>query len=167
MHGNQKAIAALQRMMQVPHSIQAMHDPDRIRNDMAAFQMEMRFQFTRNSSLHSLQSLRKDGGLIRKPFIIKKKETAMNLLQESRIRINEIDDQLVRLFEERMHAVENVAKYKAENNMPVSDSYREKENIEKNSAKLEDQKLRKYFEEWYQYTMEVSKEYQKDMLKRD
>ena len=80
----------------------------------------------------------------------------MNLLQESRTRINEIDDQLVRLFEERMHTVENVAKYKAENNIPVFDSFREKENIEKNS-----------YEEWYQYTMEVSKEYQKDLLKRD
>ena len=91
----------------------------------------------------------------------------MNLLQESRIRINEIDDQLVRLFEERMHTVENVAKYKAENNIPVFDSFREKENIEKNSAKLKDPRLRKYFEEWYQYTMEVSKEYQKDLLKRD
>ena len=91
----------------------------------------------------------------------------MNLLQESRTRINEIDDQLVRLFEERMHTVENVAKYKAENNFPVFDSSREKENIKTNSAKLEDPRLRKYFEEWYQYTMEVSKEYQKDLLKRD
>lgn len=46
----------------------------------------------------------------------------MNLMQESRVRINEIDDQLVKLFEERMHVVENVAKYKAENNMSVFDA---------------------------------------------
>ncbi len=91
----------------------------------------------------------------------------MDLLQESRQKINEIDDQLVKLFEERMHTVENVAKYKAENNMPVFDSSREKDNIEKNSAKLQDPKLKPYFVKWYQDTMDVSKEYQKDILKRD
>ena len=46
----------------------------------------------------------------------------MNLLKESRTRINEIDNQLVKLFEERMHVVENIARYKAENNLPVFDS---------------------------------------------
>ncbi len=91
----------------------------------------------------------------------------MNLLEESRSRINEIDHQLVKLFEERMHVVENVARYKAENSLPVFDSSREKDNIEKNSATLEDQNLKKYFQEWYRYTMEVSREYQKDILKRD
>ena len=90
----------------------------------------------------------------------------MNLLQESRVKINEIDDQLVKLFEERMHTVENVARYKAENNMPVFDASREKDNIEKNSAKLQDQNLKPYFVKWYQDTMDVSKEYQKDILKR-
>ena len=90
----------------------------------------------------------------------------MNLVKESRTRINEIDNQLVKLFEERMHVVENIARYKAENNLPVFDSSREKSNIEKNSAKLEDQNLKKYFQEWYQCTMAVSKEYQKDILKR-
>ncbi|MDY6281757.1 MAG: chorismate mutase [Erysipelotrichaceae bacterium] len=91
----------------------------------------------------------------------------MNLMQESRVRINEIDDQLVKLFEERMHVVENVAKYKAENNMPVFAASREKDNIEKNSAKLVDQNLKPYFVKWYQNTMDFSKEYQKDMLKHD
>ena len=91
----------------------------------------------------------------------------MDLLQESRVKINEIDDQLVKLFEERMHTVENVARYKTENNMPVFDASREKDNIEKNSAKLQDQKLKPYFVKWYQGTMDVSKEYQKDILKRD
>lgn len=91
----------------------------------------------------------------------------MNLMQESRVRINEIDDQLVKLFEERMHVVENVAKYKAENNMSVFDASREKDNIEKNSAKLVDQNLKPCFVKWYQNTMDVSKEYQKDMLKRN
>ena len=51
--------------------------------------------------------------------------------------------------------------------MPVFDASREKDNIEKNSAKLQDQNLKPYFVKWYQDTMDVSKEYQKDILKRD
>jgi len=90
----------------------------------------------------------------------------MNLLEENRLIINEVDEQLVHLFEKRMHAVEGILQYKQENNLPVLDSSREAANIERGKGLLEDQKLSAYFEKWYQMTMDISKEYQKDLMKK-
>ena len=47
-------------------------------------------------------------------------------LQEIRVRIDDIDAKLVALFAERMHTVRDVAQYKAENNLPILDSGRER-----------------------------------------
>lgn len=85
----------------------------------------------------------------------------MNLLEKSRLEINEIDRELVKLFEQRMHVVQNVAKYKLENDLPIFDANREIQIIEMNRAYLEDQELIPFFEDWYRHTMEVSKAYQK------
>lgn len=91
----------------------------------------------------------------------------MNKLEKSRIKINEIDTQIVKLFEERMHAVHGVFEYKKENNLPVLDASREKANIEKNVERLNDKSLEKYFVDFYQHMMDVSKDYQKDLLKEE
>lgn len=91
----------------------------------------------------------------------------MNKLEESRIKINEIDTGIVKLFEERMHAVEGVLEYKKENNMQIFDASREKQNIEKNVERLNDKSLEKYFVDFYQHLMDVSKDYQKDLLKEE
>lgn len=91
----------------------------------------------------------------------------MNKLEESRLVINEVDDQLVKLFEKRMKAVENVLAYKKENNLPIFDASREKANIEKGVAKLQDKNLDKYFVDFYQQLMDVSKDYQKDLLNKE
>ena len=58
----------------------------------------------------------------------------MNQLEKARIKINEIDEQMAKCFEERMKAVEEVIAYKLENNIPVFDSSREKQVIEMNSS---------------------------------
>lgn len=91
----------------------------------------------------------------------------MNKLEEGRVIINEVDDQIVKLFEKRMHAVEGILEYKKENNLPVFDSSREKANIEKGISKLDDKNLSEYFTDFYQHLMDVSKDYQKDLLKED
>lgn len=90
----------------------------------------------------------------------------MTKLEESRREINAVDEELVKLFERRMKAVEGVIQYKMENNLPVFDSAREKDNIARSSARLEHPELKPYFEKWYQYTMDVSKEYQKSILEK-
>ena len=43
----------------------------------------------------------------------------MSMLDEARKQINEIDAQMAELFEQRMHAVEDVIAYKQEHQMPV------------------------------------------------
>lgn len=88
----------------------------------------------------------------------------MTLLEESRIKIDQIDEQITKLFEERMHAVEGVIEYKIQNNMPIFDASRESTIIQKNVNRLNDAKLESYFVDFYQHMMDVSKNYQKDIL---
>lgn len=89
----------------------------------------------------------------------------MNELDNARKTINEIDTELVRLFEERMHAVARIAAYKMENGLPVFDAAREAANIERTAGLISDPALREFFRKWYQMTMDISKEYQKGIIR--
>lgn len=91
----------------------------------------------------------------------------MNILEENRLIINEADNELVKLFEKRMHAVARLLVYKKENGLPVLDPAREADNIARNCAKLSDPQLEKYFRRWYEETMAVSRAYQEDLLKKE
>ena len=88
----------------------------------------------------------------------------MNKLEKARLAINEADAQIAQLFEKRMHAVEDVVAYKMENGLPVFDGAREKEVIEKNLAKISDEKLKPYYEDMLIQLMRISKEYQKSIM---
>lgn len=83
----------------------------------------------------------------------------MNQLEKTRIKINEIDEQMAKCFEERMKAVEEVIAYKLENNIPVFDSSREKQVIEMNSKKV-CHTYRPYYKAYIQSLMDISKQYQ-------
>ena len=50
-------------------------------------------------------------------------------LDELRLEIDKIDDQLIKLFQERMEVSAKIAEYKRENNLPVLDPKREREKI--------------------------------------
>jgi chorismate mutase/prephenate dehydratase len=50
-------------------------------------------------------------------------------LQELRKRIDEVDDGLVRMFQQRMDVSAEIARYKKENNLPVHDPAREREKL--------------------------------------
>ena len=50
-------------------------------------------------------------------------------LNDYRTRIDQIDDQLVKLFAERMETVVGIAKYKEEHNLPVLDAGRERKKL--------------------------------------
>lgn len=86
----------------------------------------------------------------------------MNLLDESRKKINEIDREMARLFEERMKAVLGVLKYKKEHNLPVFDEAREIELINRNLSLLEDEDLKEYYLIFFKGLLESSKKYQGD-----
>lgn len=90
----------------------------------------------------------------------------MNKLENVRIEINKIDKEMAKLFEQRMKAVEDVIEYKIENNMDIFDSSREKEVIEKNTKLLENDKYSKYYVEFIENLMNISKKYQKKISEK-
>ena len=90
----------------------------------------------------------------------------MNKLEKARQTINICDENISRHFEDRMHAVEDVIAFKMENNLPIFDAGREKEVIEKNLAKIKDEKLKPYYRDMLVQLMRISKEYQNAILHR-
>lgn len=91
----------------------------------------------------------------------------MDLLQQARTEIDGIDAEMATLFERRMRAVADVARYKAETGKPVFDALREAAVLDKNTARLQDETLRPYYRAFLQEAMAVSRAYQRAMLGRD
>lgn len=91
----------------------------------------------------------------------------MDLLQQARGEIDTIDAEMAALFERRMRAVADVARYKAETGKPVFDAVREAAVLDKNIARLQDETLRPYYRAFLQEAMAVSRAYQRAMLGRD
>lgn len=88
----------------------------------------------------------------------------MDKLEKARKVINEVDEQMAKLFIERMKAVKDVISYKMENNLPVLDSKREKEVIQKNLKYLDNHELDEYYINFITDVMDISKSYQKSIL---
>ena len=88
----------------------------------------------------------------------------MNKLEEARIKINEADNMMAKIFEQRFMAVKKVLEYKKENGMAIFDPVREQEVIARNTA-LVSEELQPYYKEYLQMLMDISKKYQKDLLK--
>lgn len=88
-------------------------------------------------------------------------------INECRKRIDEIDDVLIKLFEERMEIAISVANYKKENNLPIFNKEREEQVIEKNLAKIQNDDLKGYGEKMLHCLMDLSKDYQKSLSNKD
>ena len=84
----------------------------------------------------------------------------MKDLDYCRNRIDEIDQKLIELFEERMNIVVDVARYKEANNLPIFNKQREDEVIAKNVARVKDEALKSYTRDMLHSLMDISKEYQ-------
>jgi len=78
-----------------------------------------------------------------------------------REKINEIDQKLVVLFEERMEIVLKVAQYKKLNSIPILDEDREKEVIDRNKSKLKNKKFEDSLEIFLNELLSLSKKEQK------
>lgn len=87
-------------------------------------------------------------------------------LEKIREKIDQIDEKIVQLLEERFDIVEKVAQYKKENNKNIYDEKREKEVIKKILNKIKNNKLEKYIKNIYEIIMENSKKYQKDKIEK-
>lgn len=86
---------------------------------------------------------------------------SMNILEQARLRINEIDAQMAALFEQRMAVVEDVIAYKLENGLQIFDESREKKVIEKNTRLIINPIYVEYYQDFITHLMEVSKWYQR------
>ncbi len=83
-----------------------------------------------------------------------------NNISNLRDRINCIDRELVKLFEERMETVAEIAEYKKRNNMGIVDAGREKEIIERAVSLLGNKNLKEYLSFFMEDLITLSKHYQ-------
>lgn len=88
----------------------------------------------------------------------------MNKLEELRKNIDQIDDNIIKLFIERMDVVKEVIAYKIENNIPILDSSRESKMVEKNMNKVRKEEYKKYYISILEGFLKASKDLQKDIL---
>ena len=84
-------------------------------------------------------------------------------LDEIRSRLDAIDDEMIRLFVQRMRLVSDVAAYKKENGLPVLDTGRERQIVNRVSLRAGED-LEHYAKLLYQTLFSVSRAYQADQL---
>ncbi|MBP3647928.1 MAG: chorismate mutase [Clostridia bacterium] len=84
-------------------------------------------------------------------------------IQDLRKQINEIDAQLVKLFDDRMHVALEIAKYKKENGLPVFDPAREREVLNRQTAAVSDE-MAMYVKLLYNTLFDLSRSYQQQYM---
>ena len=87
-------------------------------------------------------------------------------LAACRAKIDRIDGQLLRLFEERMETAAEVAAIKKEKGLPVFDAAREQEILQEVCSRLPDE-LQEYGKTLFATLMDISKDYQKRRMEED
>ncbi len=83
---------------------------------------------------------------------------------EYRKEIDKIDEQLVKLFQERMEVSAKIADYKKENNLPIFDQKREREKMH-DIMEATPEETREYAASLYSLIFELSRAYQKRIIK--
>ena len=91
----------------------------------------------------------------------------MENLAKLRQEIDEIDNELVVLFEKRMKIYKEVAAFKRIHNMPIYDETRENKIIEKNISKLKDKSLSHELETFYRMIFKISRDIQEKELSKN
>lgn len=84
----------------------------------------------------------------------------MKDLKICREEIDVIDKQMIELFEKRMNIAKDVVTYKLAHDMPIFQSSREKQVIEKNVSHIQNEELKTYAQLYVQDMMNISKSYQ-------
>ena len=85
-------------------------------------------------------------------------------LTQLRDKIDNIDSQIVRLFEERMAVAEKVARFKIETGKPVFDPQREKEKLETLSSQAVSEFNSRGIYELYRQIMSISRKRQYQLI---
>lgn len=84
----------------------------------------------------------------------------MENINNIRREIDLIDEELVKLFEKRLELALKVSEYKKEKSLPIFDSNRETEVINKAKSRLNNPQFEDYVEEFFTDIMEISKKLQ-------
>lgn len=79
--------------------------------------------------------------------------------------IDQIDDQIVKLLEERMHLVEGVVAYKKASGKPILDSKREEIIFEKIKNRVEDKRYQETIVATFSDILKRSRDYQDQNIK--
>lgn len=90
----------------------------------------------------------------------------MDKLTEARERINRADEEIAKLWAERMEAVREIGEYKKANSLPIFDASRETSLLEKNLSYVPDA-LSLYYKEFQRGVIETSKHYQRELFESD
>ena len=88
----------------------------------------------------------------------------MKDLNETRQKLNKIDEEMAKLFEDRMKLCKDVAEFKKANSMPVLDKPREDAVINNNLKFIVDEELKPYYINYINSMLDISKEYQRSLL---
>lgn len=79
--------------------------------------------------------------------------------------IDQIDDQIVKLLEERMHLVEGVVAYKKASGKPILDTKREETIFEKVRSRVEDKRYQETIVATFSDILKRSRDYQDQNIK--
>lgn len=88
----------------------------------------------------------------------------MSKLEELRAQIDEIDSQMIALFERRMDVTRQVGEYKKEHDLPVLDRQREEEVLAKKEAMLKNQYLKTEVKDFFGSIMAISRRQQRGLM---
>ncbi len=91
----------------------------------------------------------------------------MKDLKQCREQLDSIDNEIIKLFEQRMSIIRDVAIYKKENNLPILDETREKIMLQKNLEKLDNTELKEYYKSILETYLDVSKKYQIKIINKN
>lgn len=84
----------------------------------------------------------------------------MATLEELRVQLDQVDDEMVRLFEKRMQICHEVGEYKVKSGRKVLDTEREKNKLADVAAKVTDEFNKKGVQELYEQLMSMSRKLQ-------
>ena len=87
-------------------------------------------------------------------------------LDELRVEIDKIDDELINLFQKRMDIAVKIGEYKKKNNLPVLNSQREREKLNDIASKA-DPKMKSYLRVLYSLLFELSRSHQEKILEKN
>ncbi len=88
----------------------------------------------------------------------------MSKLEELRAQIDEIDSQMIALFERRMDVTRQVGEYKKEHDLPVLDRQREEEVLAKKEAMLKNKYLKTEVKDFFGSIMAISRRQQRGLM---